>query len=276
MQEKLDAALVEARFDRAAGGFNEADFVHRHVASGLLSRIEPMQVDPNVVVDLGCASGASLKPLEKRYRKAIVVGVDRSAAMLAEARRRRGFLSRIRTVRADAERLPLADFSTGLIFSNLLLPWLPQPDAVFGEAARTLEANGLFAFSTLGPDSFAQLREAFGELAPSVNAFADMHDIGDGLVRAGLIDPVLDVDRLTVRYDHPKKLFDDLTRAGARNALVERQRGLLGRRRFEQAVAALGRPIEVELELVFGHAWGSGQSRGAVRVSADSIPVRRR
>jgi malonyl-CoA O-methyltransferase len=276
MSEELDKAAVQSRFDRAAGGFDGADFVHRHVADGLLGRIEPMQIAPRSVVDLGCATGAALPLLEKRYRKALVVGVDRSPAMLDRAHARRGLLSRIRTVRADAERLPFADHSLGLVFSNLLLPWLPQPDTCFAEVSRTLEDNGLFAFSTLGPDSFEVIRDAFGELGPNINAFADMHDIGDGLVRAGLRDPVLDVDRLTVTYESAERLFEDLTRSGARNALIERRRGMPGRRQFARAVERLGRPIRVELELVYGHAWGSGRTRDAVRIPAGGIPVRRR
>ena len=276
MTEKLDRSVVNMRFDHAASTFDGADFVHRHVADGLLQRIEPMQVSPRVVVDLGCATGAALPILEKRYRKAQIVGVDRSMSMLDRARGRRGFISRIRTVQADAERLPFADHSIGLVFSSLLLPWLPQPDTCFTEVSRALEDNGLFAFSTLGPDSFGLVRDAFGELGANVNAFADMHDIGDGLVRAGLRDPVLDGDRLTVTYETPERLFDNLTRTGARNALIERRRGLSGRAQFARAVERLGRPICVELELVYGHAWGSGQSRDAVRIPASGIPIRRR
>ena len=41
-----------------------------------------------------------------------------------------------------------------------------------------------------------------------------MHDIGDGLVNAGLRDPVLDVDRLQVNYRDAARLFDDLTAIG--------------------------------------------------------------
>ncbi len=276
----LNKADAERRFDRAAASFDEAAFAHRQIADGLFDRLAPMTLEPGTVVDLGCATGGAMRPLEKRFRKARIVGVDRSAAMLRVAAGRKGLLSRQRFVRADAEALPFADHATGLVFSNLLLPWLPNPDRCFSEVSRVLSKDGLFLFSTLGPDSLGALGEAFSELdnSPRINAFADMHDIGDGLVRAGLRDPVLDVERLTITYTSAGKLFADLAGSGARNALSDRRRGLLGRRQYQAAVDRLesGGTIRIELEVVFGHAWGSGQRPGAVRVDAASIPIRGR
>ena len=39
-----------------------------------------------------------------------------------------------------------------------------------------------------------------GRLAQPRAEFIDMHDLGDALVRAGFIEPVLDVERYTLRY----------------------------------------------------------------------------
>lgn len=275
---ELRKADIERRFDRAAPDFDEASFVHRQVADGLFDRLAPMTIKPAVVIDLGCAAGAAMRPLEKRFRKARIIGIDRSAAMLRRAARRKGLMSRQRFLRADAEALPLADHSAGLVFSNLLLPWLPDPDRCFSEVARVLGRDGLFLFSTLGPDSFRTLGEAFTDLdnSPRINAFADMHNIGDGLVRAGLRDPVLDVERLAITFSSPQKLFSDLTASGARNALIGRRRGLTTPRQLARASATLAgsEPVCIELEVVFGHAWGSGQRPGAVRIDAGSIPLR--
>ena len=107
-----------------------------------------------------------------------------------------------------------------------------------------------------------------------------MHDIGDGLIGAGLRDPVLDVDRLTIRYASASKLFADLTRAGARNALSDRARGLAGRESFAAMGSALADnegQIVLDLELVYGHCWGAGPKNdpGTYRVDAGHIPRRR-
>ncbi len=276
----LNKTDIDRRFNRAAAGFEDAGFAHRQVADSLFERLAPMTIEPRVVVDLGCAAGAALRPLEKQFRKARIVGVDRSAAMLRQAAQRRGMLSRQRFVRADAEALPFADHSTDLVFSNLMLPWLPNPDRCFSEVSRVLAKDGLFLFSTLGPDSFKTLGEAFAVVdnSPRINAFADMHDIGDGLVRAGLRDPVLDVERLMITFSSAEKLFADLSGSGARNALAGRRRGLMTRRQLDAVAQSLSADgtIRIELEVVYGHAWGSGQRPGAVRIDAGAIPIRGR
>ena len=281
----LRVSDVRRRFDRAATSFDTADFVHRKTRDGLLTRIEPMSVDAAVVVDLGSATGSGIDLLRKRFRGARVLAVDLSRKMLREARGKKSFFSRFFGVQADARLLPLADGSVDVVFANLLLPWIDDPHTVFAEVGRVLRENGLFAFSTLGPDSLLALRRAWqaSDDGAHVNRFVDMHDVGDALVRSGLRDPVLDVDRLTVTYDNPEALFRDLTAAGARNSLLQRQKGLTGRRRFDSMRDALfsagrGRPVGLDLELVYGHCWGGSMRRdvGEVGIDANRIPLRRR
>ncbi len=276
----LKTADIRRRFDRAAAAFDDHDFVHRHTADELFDRLSPLVVDADAVVDLGCATGGATAALRKRFRGATIVGVDASGAMLERYRRRGSILSRARAVQADAGSLPFADDSVDVVFANLLLPWAGDPAAICREASRILREDGLFAFSTLGPDTFAELAAAWGDNEPHVHPFLDMHDIGDALVRAGLRDPVLDVDRLDITYRSAADLFRDLTATGSRNCLENRQPTLASRQRFESMRARLesGDEIRLELELVYGHCWGGrgAPGGGAVRIDPDGIPIRRR
>ncbi len=279
----LNRKHVRRRFERAARSFDEADFVHATTRDGLLARVAPLLVEAKIVVDLGAATGAANKSLEKRFRKARVIAVDIAHNMLAKARDRRSWLSRTSVAQASADRLPFANESIDVIFSNLLLPWVTEPGPVFSEIARVLRKGGVFAFATLGPDSLQEVRLAWSQVddKPHVNRFMDMHDLGDGLVNAGLRDPVLDVDRLSVSYTSSDNLFADLTAAGARNMLQQRAQGLTGKRRFASMVAALDNTardghLALDLELVYGHCWGAGPKKDPtnVRIDAAGIPIR--
>ncbi len=282
----LNLRDVRSRFDRAAKSFDNADFVHEVTRNALIERLRPMLVDASVVVDLGSATGASTRLLSRLFRRACVVPVDLSRPMLLTARKKQGWFSKRGAVQADAAHLPFAEQSVDVVFSNLLLPWIDDPQRVFLEVSRVLRKGGLFSFATLGPDSLRQLRDAWDLLDPGgrhVMRFADMHDIGDGLVRAGLADPVLDVDRLTISYASPASLFRDLTAAGARNSMSGREKSLFGKQRFADLCEALegsseDGTIRIDLELVYGHCWGAGgrARTDEVRVSAGQIPVRRR
>lgn len=277
---ELRRADVQRRFDAAAHTFDDADFVHRRTAEGLFERMLPMQLDVRQVLELGSATGKCSRQLASRFRRASVASLDISLGMLRQGRSQRRFFSRVREVQADASQLPFADDSMDLVFANLLLPWIDDLAGCLAEVARVLRPEGLFLFSTLGPDSFAGLRQAWPDVDryEHVNQFFDMHDIGDCLVRAGLCDPVLDVEQLQLRYSSADKMLADLSASGARNSLKLRCRGLTGRRVF----AAFRNRLQhltgddgagLKLELVFGHAWG-GQARrqdGEFRLSVDQI-----
>jgi malonyl-CoA O-methyltransferase len=271
----LRSADVRRRFDDAADHFDGADFVHRVTRDGLLSRIQPMSVEARVVVDLGSATGSAVSLLKSRFRGSRVIAVDLSHKMLGKLQRRRSWFSKIAAVQGDARALPLADASVDVVFANMLLPWIDDPAVAFREIARVLGKNGLFAFATLGPDSLLELRDAWRTVDTGVHVrqFPDMHDIGDALVHAGLRDPVLDVDRLTVSYRDRASLFRDITATGARNSLQQRCRGLIGPRQIRSMAEALfgaaqSSATTLSFELIYGHCWG-----GTLRNAADGIPI---
>lgn len=279
-----DRKHIRRRFERAATTFDDADFVHAFTRDGLLQRIEALIVEADIVLDLGAATGSANRALDKRFASARVVAVDLAHSMLLEARRKKPWLSRTCFVQADAQALPFADASVDVVFANMLLPSFENPDPIFAEIARVLKKGGVFAFATLGPDSLQEIRRAWDAVddTPHVRQFADMHDIGDGLVRAGFSDPVLDVDRLEVSYANSSSLLKDLTAAGARNALAKRRSTLTGKARFDAMLAALdqckaGGKLTLDLELVFGHCWGGGPKMDPsnIRIDAGRIPMRR-
>ena len=285
---------VRRRFDRAAATFDAADFVHRHAAKGLYERMSPMLVNVTRILDAGAATGSAGRELARRYRGSHVISLDHSLEMLKEAKKGRSRFARVSELQADATALPLLPGSIDLVFANMLLPWISDVSGVgdvgdvgrlFQELNRVLRKDGLFVFSTLGPDSLRELRQAWAEVDSGVhvNAFTDMHDVGDALIKAGMREPVLDVDYLTVTYRDPDALIGDLTLAGARNSLTERRHTLTGKQRFEDMKRALNSfrsdgSLACRLELVFGHAWGGGpgQQPGEFRVDASRIGRRSR
>jgi malonyl-CoA O-methyltransferase len=256
-----EPAAAQRRFDRVAATFDDADAVHAEARERLLQRLQFVTLTPERVIDLGTATGAACEALVDVYPNAQIIAVDTSLPLLSRANER-GL--DVTTLAGDAERLPLADNSADLIFANLLLPWC-APDAVFSEAARVLREGGLITFASFGPDTLAEVREAWAVVDDGVHVhgFLDMHDIGDLALRAGLSEPVMDVDRLQVSYPGIKSLVADLRRCGATNVAAGRRTTLTGKGRwsaFCEAMAARednGR-VTVSIELVFGQAWGGG------------------
>ncbi|MFO1372783.1 MAG: malonyl-ACP O-methyltransferase BioC [Candidatus Competibacteraceae bacterium] len=260
----LDRSLLRRRFERAAARYDQATVVQREVGKRLLERLDLIKFKPAVIADIGCGTGAITAALLKKYRKARVIGLELAPAMVAAARRRAPWLRTLHGVVGEAEALPLATASCDLIFSNLALQWCLDLDQVFREFQRVLKPGGALLFSTLGPDTLTELRQSWtaADRYNHVNAFLDMHDIGDALLRARLAEPVMDMERLTLTYRDLSALLQDLKALGAQNASAGRAPGLTGKGRWRAMRNAYERfrnaegLLPVTCEVVYGHAWG--------------------
>ena len=103
---------------------------------------------------------------------------------------------------------------------------------------RALKPDGVFMAALLGGETLRELRLAFtaaesnmlAGASPRVAPFADVRDLGGLLQRAGFTLPVADIERTTIRYRDPLRLFSDLRALGETNVLVQRRPNFLSRR----------------------------------------------
>lgn len=260
---RVDKRKVAAAFNRAAAGYAARAVLQRTVADRLDQRLDLIRIDPATVVDLGAGDGHGSSLLARRYPRAAIVALDIALEMLRIARGgRRQWFSRRQFLCGDAESLPLVAASLDLIFSSLLMQWCNDLDAVLCECRRVLRPEGLLIFTTLGPDTLRELRESWGVVDGTVhvNAFIDMHDVGDALIRAGFTGAVMDVERLTMTYPDVQAVMRELKALGAHNVTVGRRHGLTGKARLQAMIKAYDAHrrdgvIPATYELVYGHAW---------------------
>jgi malonyl-CoA O-methyltransferase len=102
-----------------------------------------------------------------------------------------------------------------------------------------------------------------------------MHDWGDMLVQAGFAEPVMDMERIVLTFESPKRLLEELRTLG-RNLHRGRFAGLRGRQwraALEHELAARlaqtdeqGR-LTLTFEVIYGHAL---KAAPRVRVSEQS------
>lgn len=276
----IDLPLVRRLFSTPAR-VAESDFLRREVSARMLERLALVKIEPQRLLDAGCGEGADIAALQKRFAEAQVIGLDGAFNMVALARQHQlgaqsavnrllGSLNKwLPTAQsganlacADFARLPFDANALDMVWSNLALHWHPQPDRVFAEWRRVLRVEGLLMFSCFGPDTFKELRSAFEavDMAPHTLPFVDMHDFGDMLVNAGFSTPVMDMETITVTYQTPQRLLQDV-RAWGGNPLESRRHGLLGRaghahvlHALEQLRGADGK-IPLTFEVIYGHAF---------------------
>lgn len=260
----LDRKQMRHQFDRAAKTYLEHAIAYQEIAERLLNKLEFIKIQPKIILDIGCGLGNLLPQLKAKYVNAETIGVDLSYAMLQEGLKQypdQNF------IQADSAVLPFSDNSVELIISNLMFPWCDNYPLIFAEIKRVLAPNGLFLFSTLGPDTLHELRATWAKIdqRPRVHVFLDMHDLGDHLLQSGLSDPVMDVEHFVLHYRTVSDLLRDLKLTGSASALINRAHTLLAPSKLQQlteqyAAFKIKDQFPVTYEAVYGHAWKNSLS----------------
>lgn len=102
----------------------------------------------NAVLDLGCGPGADLPD----YAKAVgpdgsVVGIDRDATAVADARRRTVDLAQVQVRRGDVHRLDVPGSTFDAVHTDRVLQHVADPGQAIKEAIRVLKPGGRAVFA---------------------------------------------------------------------------------------------------------------------------------
>ncbi len=285
----LDKKRVRSAFDRAASSYDAHAVLQREICDRMLERLDYVKHMPGILLDAGTGTGYGATGLRDRYPEAHLMALDLAESMLQIARPKPSLWQRIsraapfNAVCADIDRLPLKTSSVDMVWSNLALQWCNDLNVSFAEIHRVLAPNGLLMFSTFGPDTLKELRQAFNSVDgyTHVNRFVDMHDIGDVLVHAGFSTPVMDMEYITLTYDDLKTLMKELKAIGAHNVTAGRNPGLMGRMRWQalehtyEKFRSEGR-LPATYEVIYGHAWVNQKTRTADGQQIIQMNIQRR
>jgi len=255
----FDRSLLRARQKRARV-LGPATFLLDHVASELDERLSAVVRRFDAIVDLGTPTDAVRRTLAASGKFDMIVAAEFSAMELDRSFPR---------VAADEEALPFADNSLDLVTSALALQFVNDLPGTLIQIRRALKPDGLFLAALVGGDSLAELREAIataeseieGGISPRVAPFADVRELGALLQRAGFALPVVDNERLVVRYESATALMRDLRHMGATNVMYERLRKPLKRAILERTTTIYAERFadaDGRLRASFDIVWLSG------------------
>jgi SAM-dependent methyltransferase len=259
----FDRRLLRVRQSRARQS-KPATFLLDRVAADLGERLSAVLRRFDVAVDLGTPSDAVRRVLaaNENIGTVIAAGLDRDDDSLRVA--------------ADEEALPFAEGSLDLVVSALTLQFVNDLPGALIQIRRALKADGLLLAALIGGDSLSELRAAFaaaeseveGGVSPRVAPFADIRELGALLQRVGFALPVIDSERLVVRYDSALGLMHDLRRMGATNILHERRRQLLKRAMLARLTEIYGERfsdpdgrIRATFEIIWLSGWAPHESQ---------------
>ena len=252
-------------FAKAAGSYDAAAVVQNAVCERTLERVDMLKLQPSIVLDVGTATGRSLKGLASRFLESTMIACDLALPMLLHCRQhhaagRSGWL-----VCSDAEQLPFEEGCVDLVFSTSTFQWCEDLPRALSECRRVLREDGVLVFSTFGPDTLLQLRHSFAKVDEfqHVHEFIDMHHIGDMMMEAGFADPVVDMEIIDIQYQSVRQLLQDLKDTGSRGKFGSaraKPAGLMGKRKYRSLVRAYEEYrqenglLPASYEVIYGYA----------------------
>lgn len=235
LAEPFDRTARRRARDRAWPVSAHDGFLHAHAEAELMARIElagetPAGPELRIGLFLPPPPGA--------------IGLD---AGFRAARAHGG-------IQADEDRLPIADHSVARIVSLMSLHGANDLPGALILSRRALKPGGRLFAALPGGFSLAAVREAFlhadmaddrgvpARLGPTV----DPAEASGLLQRAGFVEPVVDVETLTVRYHRLADLARDIRHVGDTGWLAAHASRPTSPARWAAAEAAFARGAEAD------------------------------
>jgi SAM-dependent methyltransferase len=267
----FDRGLINRRLDRAwanARGQAQADFLLVRAADDLHDRLSLVKRRFALAADFGSPGPHGAAAVAATGQADCIIRVGPTEASLGTG----GFLP----VVGDLERLPAADGRLDLAISLLALQTVNDLPGALVQMRRALKDDGLLIVAMIGGETLTELRqsltiaesEILGGASPRVAPFVDVRALGGLAQRAGLALPVVDLDRVVVRYPDVFALFADLRAMGGASALQARSRKPLRRDVLLRAAAVYAERfadpddrLRATFDLVWLAAWAPHESQ---------------
>ena len=249
-------------------------WLHEEVARRLADKLDAIRLTPKDWVDWGAFLGTGADLVAQRYpqaRRWVVepsdVLVERSRQIWTAGHARPWWQPWKKTTPPVVrEGQPWPDAwppdGAGLLWANMALHAQADLDAAFKAWHGALAIDGFLMCSGLGPDTARELRSVYRDLGwplPTIQ-FIDMHDLGDAMVKAGFLDPVMDMERLTLTWADADAMLAELRTWGG-NVAWGRFTGLRTPRWRKRLVGSLNQHLRgadgrlsLTVEVVYGHA----------------------
>jgi malonyl-CoA O-methyltransferase len=254
---------IRNTFNTASSNYNDNAFLQNEIANRLAEKLKVISIKPQTIIDLGSGTGFLSEKTAKIFPNSILVCVDFAQQSLLEN-------SQNLKVCANAYKLPFASNSVDFIVSNLMMQWCPDSTTLFNECFRVLKPQGLFLFTTFGPDTLKELKRSWSVVDSSahVNNFIDMHDIGDQMLQSGFQSPIMEMENITLTYEKVVDLMHDLKAIGAQN-VANRSKALTGKTKFKKMIEMYENyredgKLPATYEVIYGHAWKNEKKLGAI------------
>ena len=221
----FDRARVAQNRDRASLDYRDYAFLKGRESTQLLERLEDSPRSFARALDLWAHDGQASEALRQSGNVDHITALEPAPLMVERLR-----ANQFEAVMADDENLPFEPGTFDLVASVLSLHWVNDLPGLLNQVRTVLKPDGLFLACLFGGGTLNELRtslieaesELTGGISPRLSPLPTLQDMAGLLQRARFALPVADIERVTVRYQHPMKLLQDLKGMGEQAAFEPR------------------------------------------------------
>ena len=245
---EIDKHKIKSSFSKAALKYDTFASLQKEVAEELINFVfktpHPTSHIPHPgILDIGCGTGFLSHNLAELFPEASILGCDISHSMIKVARGKNnggqesgvgGQNKKIYFLTADGSVFPYKNETFDIAASNLTYQWIGNLEGSFREAYRVLKDDGVFVFSTLGPDTLKELRACYAEASGRFNKnglppflqFYGKDSIHAIMKDAGLREITIEPENKIKTYPDMWALLKTLKAIGAGNPLKDGDKSL--------------------------------------------------
>lgn len=216
----IETRIVKRSFARSAESYEAHGELQRRVSKTLVASFTDLPL-PTVLLDIGSGTGYTAIDAKERWSGSSLFAIDIAYPMVRKTREA-GFE---KSVNADASLLPFAEGSFDLAVSSLAFQWIPgigESTEFFSKIASVLKKGGTLSFSTLGPGTLRELRDAYSSASLECTGrgatfpeFPDLVMLSRRMEEAGFTAISSETAMEKVRYGSVKEILSALRGVGA-------------------------------------------------------------
>jgi len=259
----FDRARIALNRDRASFDYRDYAFLKGRESTQLLERLEDSPRRFTRALDLWAHDGQASEALRQSGNVDHITALEPSRLMVDQL-----LSNKFDAMVAVDETLPFEPETFDLVASVLSLHWVNDLPGLLNQVRTVLKPDGLFLACLFGGGTLHELRTALieaeseitGGISPRLSPLPTLQDMAGLLQRARFALPVADIERITVRYEHPMKLLQDLKGMGEQAAFAARE---------GQVRRPLSRRILARMSEIYSERFSD--SDGRVRASFEVI-----
>ena len=218
----FDRKILQEKRNKIADNWQDYNFLKQEAAFRIVDLVADIAREFPFALDIGCHNQELANLLQDSGKAKEIISCDIAENMCPQ-------------IVCDEEFLPFKSNTFDLVTSALSLHHINDLVGSLIQVNDILKPDGFFAAVIFGANTLKELRESITAasakydfpLSPRISPFVEVRDAGALIQRSGFALPVITSETVTVNYDNPLKLMNDLRAMGEGNILLQRSRNPL-------------------------------------------------